>query len=154
MCVHRVNYQSTAMLITQPISLSPSIFFTATENEFGNIKLFGSVLGIADGTPVNLLFTDAFGNSRTATAIVAGGEFSILNVWSGMFGAGNVSIIASAAGVQAPGSVFLSGNTTQAPVSLTSQVLDENMMIDVEGVAPALMPGTVLTLLIRDEQYQ
>ncbi|WP_199220340.1 VCBS domain-containing protein, partial [Limnohabitans sp. T6-20] len=76
------------------------------------------------------------------------------NVWVGMFGAGTLDIIATAGGVTEPGQLELSGNTTQSPVTLTTHVLDENMNIDVQGVAPALLPGTVLTLLIHDEQYQ
>ena len=140
------------ILIQQFSIAMPSLYFTATENELGNIDLFGSVDGLANGTTVNLLFTDDFGNSKTATALVMDGEFSALNIWSGMFGAGNVNIMASAGGVQTTGDVELSGHHMQAPVMLTSQVLDQNMMIDVQGTAPGLMPGTVLTLVIRDEQ--
>ncbi|PUE10577.1 putative Ig domain-containing protein [Limnohabitans sp. T6-20] len=130
----------------------PALYFTATENEFGNIDLLGTVDGLANGTTVNLLFTDDFCNSKTATALVMDGEFSALNIWSGLFGPGLVNIMASAGGVQTPGDAELSGHHMQAPVMLTSQVLDENMMIDVQGTAPGLMPGTVLTLVIRDEQ--
>jgi VCBS repeat-containing protein len=137
---------------TQPLNVTPSIFFTAVENEFGNIDLFGSAVGMANGTTVNFLFTDAFGNSKTTTVVVVAGEFSLTNVWMGMFGAGPLDILASAAGVSAVGSLELSGNQIQAPVTLTEYVLDENTMIDVQGVAPALDPGTVLTLVIRDEQ--
>ena len=140
------------MSITQSSIVTPSIFFTSVENEFGNIDLFGSAVGLANGTTVNFLFTDAFGNSKTATAVVVAGEFSITNVWMGMFGAGTLDILASAAGVSAVESLELSGNQIQAPVTLTEYVLDENTMIDVQGVAPALDPGTVLTLVIRDEQ--
>jgi hypothetical protein len=61
------------MPITQSISLSTSIYFNAIENEFGNIDLFGSATGIANGSSVNLLFTDAFGNSKTVTAVVTAG---------------------------------------------------------------------------------
>ena len=140
------------ILIKQSSIAMPALYFTAIENELGNIDLFGTVDGLANGTTVNLLFTDDFGNSKTATALVMDGEFSALNIWSGMFGAGLVNIMASAGGVQTPGDVELSGHHMQAPVMLTSQVLDENTMIDVQGAAPGLLPGTVLTLVIRDEQ--
>jgi hypothetical protein len=140
------------MLTLKFDAVEPAVSFTATENEHGNIELFGLAEGIANGTAVNLLLIDAFGNSKTASAVVMDEEFSLANIWAGMFGAGNVNIIARVGGVQKSGSVEISGKHLQAPVSLTSYSLDERMMIDVQGVAPSLMPDTVLTLIIRDVQ--
>jgi hypothetical protein len=45
--------------------------------------------------------------------LVPGGELIATNIWSGMFGEGDVSIIATAMGVEQFGSVSLSGQHSQ-----------------------------------------
>jgi VCBS repeat-containing protein len=138
--------------MTESSNSSPTLNFFVNENELGNIDLYGSVVGIADGEVINFLLTDDDGNSKTVSAVITGGEFSLSNVWAGMFGEGLVNVVATAGGIEGTGEVELSGNQLQAPVTLTSNVLDANLMIDVQGQAPGLEPGTVLTLVIRDEQ--
>ena len=59
--------------MTESSNSSPTLNLFATENELGNIDLYGSVVGIAGGTVINFVLTDDDGNSKTVSAVVTGG---------------------------------------------------------------------------------
>jgi VCBS repeat-containing protein len=121
----------------------------ALVNESGKIDLYGTSEGLADGTEVNVLISDAQGNSTSLVAVVQNNAFLIENIETGMFIVGELQILSTTDLVSSQTSLTLNFQDGTDPIVIDQAVL-ENQLMSVLGTAPALEAGTELTLIVRD----